>query len=77
MNNTTTAHAVRHPHPSVTDYSTRRSTNSEHNDSDTPSDSSPIPHTQHTQARHLSTWHADQDTTGFSSKDFGPRKQRW
>ena len=79
MMNDNTADAVGHTHQSVTDYSTRLYTHSEKDESVTPSDRAPIPGAQQTQAGHLGSWRADQDTrtAGCSFGGFGPRERGW
>jgi hypothetical protein len=79
MMNDNTADAVGHTHQSVTDYSTRLYTNSEKDESVTPSDRAPIPRAQQMHAGHLSSWRADEDTrtAGFSSEGLSPRERGW
>jgi hypothetical protein len=76
MNNGT-ADAVGHTHNSVTDYWTRLSTDSEKDESVTPSDRAPISRAQ--QAGQPSSWRASKDTriAKFSSEGLSPRERGW
>jgi hypothetical protein len=74
-----TVDAVGHMHQSVTDYWARFYTDSEQDESVTPSDRVPIPRARQARAGHLGSGRADQDTrtAGCSSEGFGPGEWGW